>query len=50
MRHEITREFTRYSARLFQEYGEHIAQNSLDQFARKWLDPLTRILIRKPLA
>ena len=48
MRHEITREFALYSARLFQDYSHHIAQNSVDQFARRWLDPLTRILIRKP--
>ena len=33
---------------MFQEYADHIASNSLDQFAKKWIDPLTRILIRKP--
>ena len=48
MRHEITLEMAKYSARLFREYSEHIASNSLDQFARKWIDRLTRILVRKP--
>jgi 2-polyprenyl-3-methyl-5-hydroxy-6-metoxy-1,4-benzoquinol methylase len=48
MRHEITLELAKYSARMFQEYSEHIAQNSIDRFSRKWIDPLTRILIRKP--
>jgi 2-polyprenyl-3-methyl-5-hydroxy-6-metoxy-1,4-benzoquinol methylase len=50
MRHEITRELANYSARLFQSYSEHVAHNSVDQFVRKWIDPLTRILIRKPSA
>ena len=50
MRHEITRELANYSARMFQEYSEHVAHNSIDQFARKWIDQLTRILIRKPPA
>jgi SAM-dependent methyltransferase len=50
MRHEITLELAKYSARMFQEYSEAIAHNSVDQFARKWIDPLTRILIRKPPA
>jgi 2-polyprenyl-3-methyl-5-hydroxy-6-metoxy-1,4-benzoquinol methylase len=50
MRHEITRELAKYSARMFKEYSEHIAHNSIGQFARKWIDPLTRILIRKPSA
>jgi len=49
MRHEITRELAQYSARMFQEYSRHLAHNSVDLFARKWIDPLTRILIRKPL-
>jgi 2-polyprenyl-3-methyl-5-hydroxy-6-metoxy-1,4-benzoquinol methylase len=49
MRHEITRELAQYSARMFQEYSRHIAHNSVDLFAQKWIDPLTRILIRKPL-
>jgi 2-polyprenyl-3-methyl-5-hydroxy-6-metoxy-1,4-benzoquinol methylase len=48
MRHEITLELAKYSARMFQEYSEHIARNAVDQFARKWIDRLTRILIRKP--
>ena len=47
MRHEITLELARYSARMFQEYSEHIAHNSIHRFSRKWIDPLTRILIRK---
>ena len=50
MRHEITQELAQYSARMFQEYSEHIASNSIDQFAGKWIDRLTRILIRKPAA
>lgn len=50
MRHEITRELANYSARMFQEYSRHVAHNSVDQFARKWIDRLTRILIRKPPA
>ena len=50
MRHEITRELAKYSARMFQAYSEHVAHNSLDQFARTWIDTLTRILIRKPSA
>jgi 2-polyprenyl-3-methyl-5-hydroxy-6-metoxy-1,4-benzoquinol methylase len=50
MRHEITLELAKYSARMFQEYSEHIAHHSIDQFSRKWIDPLTRILIRKPSA
>jgi hypothetical protein len=50
LRHEITLELARYSARMFREYSEHIAHNSVDRFARKWIDPLTRILIRKPAA
>jgi 2-polyprenyl-3-methyl-5-hydroxy-6-metoxy-1,4-benzoquinol methylase len=50
MRHEITLELAKYSARMFQEYSQHIAHNSIGQFARKWIDPLTRILIRKPSA
>jgi hypothetical protein len=33
---------------MFQAYSEHIANNSIDQFSRKWIDLLTRILIRKP--
>lgn len=49
MRHEIKRELAKYSARMFQAYSEHLAHNSIDQFARKWIDPLTRILITKPL-
>jgi len=48
MRHEITLELAKYSTRMFQAYSEHIAHNSVDQFAQKWIDPLTRILIRKP--
>lgn len=48
MRREITLELAKYSARMFQAYSEHIANNSIDQFARKWIDLLTRILIRKP--
>jgi 2-polyprenyl-3-methyl-5-hydroxy-6-metoxy-1,4-benzoquinol methylase len=48
MRHEIMRELAKYSARMFQEYSEHIAHNSIEQFARRWIDQLTRILIRKP--
>jgi len=48
MRHEMTLELARYSARMFQAYAEHIAHNSLNQFARRWIDPLSRILIRKP--
>jgi hypothetical protein len=50
MRQEITLELAKYSARMFQAYSEHIAHNAMDQFARKWVDPLTRILIRKPSA
>ena len=50
MRHEIMLETAKYSARMFQELSEHIARNSIDQFARKWIDQLTRILIRKPAA
>jgi 2-polyprenyl-3-methyl-5-hydroxy-6-metoxy-1,4-benzoquinol methylase len=50
LRHEITLELAKYSARMFQEYSEHIAHNSIDRFARKWIDPLTRILIRRPPA
>jgi 2-polyprenyl-3-methyl-5-hydroxy-6-metoxy-1,4-benzoquinol methylase len=50
MRHEITLELAKYSARMFQEYSQHIAHNAIDQFARRWIDPLTRILIRKPSA
>jgi 2-polyprenyl-3-methyl-5-hydroxy-6-metoxy-1,4-benzoquinol methylase len=50
MRHEITRELANYSARMFQEYSRHVAHNSVDQFARKWIDQLTRVLIRKPPA
>jgi len=50
MRHEIMRELAKYSARMFQEYSEHIAHNSINQFSRKWIDQLTRILIRKPSA
>ena len=50
MRHELTLELAKYSARMFQEYSRHIAHNSIGQFARKWIDPLTRILIRKPPA
>jgi hypothetical protein len=48
MRREIALEFARYSARMFQEYSHHVAHNSLDLFARKWIDRLTRILIRRP--
>lgn len=50
IRHEITLELAKYSARMFQEYSRHIAHNSIGQFARKWIDPLTRILIRMPAA
>jgi 2-polyprenyl-3-methyl-5-hydroxy-6-metoxy-1,4-benzoquinol methylase len=50
MRHEILREFTAYSARMFQAYNRHIVHNSLEQFAREWIDPLTRILVRMPAA
>jgi 2-polyprenyl-3-methyl-5-hydroxy-6-metoxy-1,4-benzoquinol methylase len=50
MRREITLELAKYSARMFQAYSEHIANNSIDRFARKWIDLLTRILIRKPAA
>ena len=50
MRREITLELAKYSARLFQAYSEHLADNSIDHFARKWIDPLTRLLIRKPAA
>jgi hypothetical protein len=35
---------------MFQSYSEHLAHNSPGQFAREWIDPLTRILIRKPSA
>jgi 2-polyprenyl-3-methyl-5-hydroxy-6-metoxy-1,4-benzoquinol methylase len=50
MRHEMMREMAKYSSRMFQAYSEHIAHNSIDQFCQKWIDPLTRILIRKPSA
>jgi hypothetical protein len=42
--------FTAWSARMFQAYNRHIAYNSLGQFAREWVDPLARILIRMPAA
>jgi 2-polyprenyl-3-methyl-5-hydroxy-6-metoxy-1,4-benzoquinol methylase len=50
MRHEITLELSKYSARMFQAYSEHIAHNSIDQFAKKWIYSPTQILVRKPLA
>jgi len=48
MRREMSLEFAKYSARMFQEYSEHLARNAHREFVRKWLDQLTRILVRKP--
>jgi len=48
MRHEITRELASYSARMFQSYSEHVAHNSVDQFARRWIYSPTQLLVRKP--
>jgi hypothetical protein len=48
MRYEIMRELSNYSARLFQSYSEHIIRNAIDDFSKRWVDPLTRILVRKP--
>jgi len=50
MRHEITLELAKYSARMFQAYSDHLAHNSIDQFARKWIYSPTQILVRKPSA
>lgn len=49
MRHEIAREFAQYSARMFQSYSEHVAHNSVDQFAKRWIYSPTQILVRMPL-
>lgn len=48
MRREITREFAEYSVRMFRAYSEHVRCNSMNEFTRRWVDPLTRILITKP--
>jgi 2-polyprenyl-3-methyl-5-hydroxy-6-metoxy-1,4-benzoquinol methylase len=48
MRHEISREFAAYSARLFGEYGRHLARNSLAEFFKEWIDSPTRVLLRMP--
>jgi 2-polyprenyl-3-methyl-5-hydroxy-6-metoxy-1,4-benzoquinol methylase len=48
MRHEIQREFAAYSARMFEDYSKHVRLNAQEQFARKWIDQLTRVLIHKP--
>jgi SAM-dependent methyltransferase len=50
MRHEIMREFAQYSARMFQEYSEHVAHKSIDQFAKKWIYSPTQVLVRMPPA
>ncbi len=48
LRRQVMLEFAAYSARMFEAYGRSIAENAAAEFSKKWIDPLTRILIRMP--
>lgn len=48
MEYEIRREFANYTARMTRAYEEHVRHNAAADFYRTWIDPLTRVIIRKP--